>query len=85
MPNKTGSKPRKPFKNILKATVANNVNNATTNTFQSYFPLIIVAEVAAEPAKLKPITIIIGPTTSGGNIVSNQPVPVTVIINATTK
>ena len=46
---------------------------------------MVVAEEAAEPARLKPITMMIGPTTSAGKICSIQAVPVKVTMKATTK
>ncbi len=70
---------------MLKAIVPSNVIKATTKIFQSYFPFNIVAELAAEPAKLNPITTMIGPTNSAGNKRSIQRVPTKVTIPATTR
>ena len=58
---------------------------ATKNTRISYLPSNNVADSAADPDNDNPITMIIGPTTIGGNNFSIQSVPIKPTIAATIK
>ena len=85
IPNKIGIKPRKPFKNMLKTIVNPNVIIATAKTRMSYLPFNNVADCAADDDNDKPITMMIGPTTIGGNNFSIQFVPIKATMAATIK
>ena len=82
IPTKNGMIFKNPFPLTITKAVVKNVISATNTPFHAMFsvPAAIPILPTAELANPKPIIIIIGPITTGGNNLSIQFLPINLII-----
>ena len=74
---------KKPLKKIEATTAINNVTAEILKQTSEYSLLLNIAWLIAVGAKLRPITTITEPITTGGKALSNQFFPVNLIMSAT--